>query len=417
MELPEGDINLYVELIAADVGIPVDELKLTHCGIEFSGDGFARMSLKDEDIISVGRYTAKMMHLHDIPSSVSPEQLLELIATHPHLLSQLQSADPEMACAVNSNDPNSVRMLMMKRLLDVNRTKYDDKDKEDRIWADPETDDNQRIIAERICEQNVEAQATTAINEMPEAFGSVHMLYINVEVNDHPVKAYVNCGAQSTIMSEACAERCGVARHVDTDFAGEARDVGTTRILGRVHIAQMKLGSSFFPISLTVLQNNDVDMLFGLDMLKRHRCIIDLSANVLRIESAFGLEEAQFLAEADVPTRGDVTPPRQTHLKMAPPAVPRTPRTQAPRSAMSPVNTFAGAPPLTSSGYRSGSNTPRRMRSRGNSLCGFDDAHLVNQDVIHLTSLGFSIVEASNALSQAEGDVQLAGELLFASRT
>jgi hypothetical protein len=37
--------------------------------------------------------------------------------------------------------------------------------------------------------------------------------------------------------------------------------------------------------------------------------------------------------------------------------------------------------------------------------------------VIHLCSLGFSIIEASNALSQAEGNVELAAQLLFSSRT
>ena len=54
--------------------------------------------------------------------------------------------------------------------------------------------------------------------------------------------------------------------------------MGTAKIIGRVHIAQMKFGNSVFPVSITVLEKNDVDFLFGLDTLRRYRCVIDLGA-------------------------------------------------------------------------------------------------------------------------------------------
>jgi Aspartyl protease len=47
--------------------------------------------------------------------------------------------------------------------------------------------------------------------------------------------------------------------------------------------------------SFTILENSDVDMLFGLDMLKRHQCVLDLKQGVLRMGS--GNVTVPFLSE------------------------------------------------------------------------------------------------------------------------
>lgn len=164
--------------------------------------------------------------------------------------------------------------LMMKRTMMNHKVVFDKKRQEDKIWSDPDNEENQRLIAERIRMENVQANMEVALEELPEGFGRVIMLYVDVEINGHPVKAFVDSGAQSTIMSAMCAERCGLTRLLDKRFSGEARGVGTAKILGRVHIVQMKFGESFFPVSITILDQNDVDFLFGLDMLKRHKCEI-----------------------------------------------------------------------------------------------------------------------------------------------
>ena len=53
------------------------------------------------------------------------------------------------------------------------------------------------------------------------------------------------------------------------------------------------------PIAITVLEKeNDIDFIFGLDMLRRHACSIDLKRNVLVIGSTG--TELPFLSEAEV---------------------------------------------------------------------------------------------------------------------
>ena len=107
-------------------------------------------------------------------------------------------------------------------------------------------------------------------------------------------------------MSSKCAEKCEILHLLDTRFAGTAVGVGTGKILGRIHIAQVQIENQYFPCTITVMDSEEglgdknMDFLLGLDMLKRHRCSIDLSKNALVFRLGDQALETKFLHEKDL---------------------------------------------------------------------------------------------------------------------
>lgn len=82
------------------------------------------------------------------------------------------------------------------------------------------------------------------------------MLYVPMSVNGVKLQAFVDSGAQSTIMSVGCAERTGIMRLIDKRYAGVAKGVGSAKILGRVHQVPCVIGTKHVAMSFTIVSGN-----------------------------------------------------------------------------------------------------------------------------------------------------------------
>lgn len=338
------------------------------------------------------------------------------------LLASLRQRDQDLANAVN--DPRQFRELFDQRLQSNNRAQREKEELMAQLDANPFDEEAQKKIEEIIRQERVMENMQKALEENPESFGRVIMLYIDVTVNDTPIKAFVDSGAQTTIMSPDAAEKCGIMRLIDRRYGGIARGVGTAKILGRVHSADIQIGQYNLASSFTVMEGKGVDLLLGLDMLKRHQMCIDLKDNVLRIQE----DTIPFLSENELPKGLDeVMEDEATVQGPGGTEIGATTGTVRPAGGEASSSGSRAPPPASapaSSGIRihpSGSAgniyTPRAPQQQQQAPAQPSMPTLppgvTEQAIAQIMELGFSRQDAIQALQQAQGNVDLAVSLLL----
>lgn len=258
------------------------------------------------------------MTLNDaIARNPKPEAFVQVLLSerHPNLFKEFNYHHPVLANRIKNASGlaeaasiwrETVQKSSLGAGLERTLTQQKEHEMSMRLKSNPTDEEANKYFAEKIKKQGVQEQYESMMEQFPEAMGRVLMLYIDTEVNGKHLQAFVDSGAQNTIMSSKCAEECGLLHVLDTRFEGTAVGVGTGKILGRIHIAQMKVNDHYFPCSITVMDSDkglgdkNMEFLLGLDMLKRHRCNIDLENSQLVFNTENGKIVTPFLHEKDL---------------------------------------------------------------------------------------------------------------------
>ncbi|GFP90970.1 DNA damage-inducible protein 1 [Phtheirospermum japonicum] len=300
-------------LLEVETRVPLQQQQLLYNGKEMkNSEKLGAVGVSDGDLVMLVLNTSSSRSRAGAPgneavgfnpdgSAVNPSAFQQQLRSDSNLMAQLFQSDPELAQAILGNDLNRLQDILRARNQQRSELKRKQEEEMALLYADPFDIEAQRKIEAAIRQKGIDENWAAALEHNPEAFARVVMLYVDMEVNGVPLKAFVDSGAQSTIISKTCAERLGLLRLLDTRYKGIAHGVGQSEILGRIHVAPIKIGSIFYPCSFVVLDSPNMEFLFGLDMLRKHQCIIDLKENVLRVGG--GEVSVPFLAEKDIPSQ------------------------------------------------------------------------------------------------------------------
>ncbi|KAB8648460.1 hypothetical protein FH972_026118 [Carpinus fangiana] len=302
-ETSVGDLKA---IIAAETDLPPASFTIVHNDTPLLDDSktLGAAGISDGDLMSLVLQSASSSSSNNPPQgqgssdasvNAQVEELRQRLLASPEMQRTYGERMPDLLS--NLNNPTAFRETVIS-LETQRRAAQDQHDTQLAALNNDVNEENQAKILEMIRQEQIDREMETTMQTNPELFGRVTMLYVDVHVNGTPVKAFVDSGAQATIMSPDCAERCNVTRLIDRRWQGTARGVGTARILGRVHRAALRLGHDEVPCAFTVMEGKDVDLLLGLDMLKRYQACIDLAQGRLVFP---GGQSVPFLPESEIP--------------------------------------------------------------------------------------------------------------------
>ncbi|KAF8760084.1 Aspartyl protease [Rhizoctonia solani] len=368
------EIESLMALLEAECGIPINEQSITHEGRELNDPKatLASAGVQDDAMLQLRRKVVVAGSPQTQPELADaiqndPQRFGELLRTHRERQRDAELAQQREIAALNS-DPYNV--------------------------------DTQRRIEEAIRQQAVLENMEHAMEYSPSSLAG-----IPVEVNGVKVKAFVDSGAQQTITPSV---------QNSAAFCWDCQGSGYGEDLGRVHSAQLKLADLHLPCAFTIMEGRDVDLLFGLDMLKAHQACIDLEKNVLRIQG----REVKFLSEHELPdkARHDTSADLEGSKSQTPSTSTPAPGTQPASSSATPApaQRFPGSGSTLGSAPASNPTPnpgPPRPSSRQQPPAA--QASFPEDQILTLQGFGATREQAIQLLQAAGGNLDVAAALLF----
>lgn len=407
-----ADLKAYIE---AESGVNQTNMVLCHNNKQLQGSDstLQNLGLADDDILVLRTQTQQAATITPPGAGLndSVELYRQQILANPAMNSQIRNTYPQLHDAID--DPNRFREVFLRVMQSEVSGNHGRDEELRRLQENPDDPKNQERILEIIREQQIEENLQLAYDTSPESFTDVCHLYMKLKINGHETFALVDTGAKLTVIHPKLAEECGILNLVDKRFATMTAGVGTAYSEGRIHSVPVSLGDTGIdvPCSFTVL-DIPVGILFGIDMLKRHKCTINLAKDVLDI----GGLEIKFLNESEIekyvkPYDSDARKSARDSLLSSL----NKPLLVKPQANVAGSSTSVAKP--TPSGRSS--NSPGESAPTGTSASAegssaqTEEQTFPVESINQLLSLGFTRDEAAAALRSTNGNVELAASLLF----
>ncbi|CAL0301754.1 unnamed protein product [Lupinus luteus] len=265
--------------------VPLQQQQLLFNGSEVrNSDKLSALGIKDGDLLMmVSGAGASSGSTDDIRvnadgSAANPGTFQQRIKRDSDLLGRLFQNDPELAQAILGNDLNRLQETLRMRHRQRDEFKRQKEEELALLYADPFDVEAQKTIEAAIRQKGIDENWEAALEHNPEAFARV---------------AFVDSGAQSTIISKSCAERLGLLRLLDQRYKGIAHGVGQSEILGGIHVA---------PIKVMFLQAKENFML-PLSRPSYFLLVLVNSDNIFKLSVDVYPGERSYSVQKDIPSR------------------------------------------------------------------------------------------------------------------